>query len=103
MSESTEGVELAPLQRAILDENTLYQLFFDIAQAAQVIDIVVKLGPTAHAPQNERPSLEQARQRLMHGEVSAIQLRYRYRGSEWWDTLLQTPLGIELVRIEHRP
>jgi hypothetical protein len=97
-----EPIELAPLQRAILDEATVDQLFFDIAQRAQLVDIVVKLGATTHVPHHERPTLDEARRRLLEEEVAAVQLRYRYGGSEWWDTLLRSPHGIEIVRIEHR-
>jgi hypothetical protein len=29
-----------------------------------------------------------------------VQLRYRYRGRQWWDTLLRTEDGVRIVRIE---
>jgi hypothetical protein len=81
---------------AILDHATLAQLFADIEGAAELIDVRRKGGPEAHASAS---TLADAAEALRHGE--AIQLRYRWGGAEWWDTLMATSTGVRLVRIQH--
>jgi hypothetical protein len=93
------ALDLPPLQRALLDEATLNQLFLDVAEAAELIDIAIKRGDEMHATE-EPPSLEQARDALVRGKAFGVQLRYRYRGTEWWDTLMRTEAGVCLVRFE---
>ena len=41
-----------------------------------------------------------ARDRLKAGDVRGVQLRYRYAGREWTDTVLRVPGGYRLVRME---
>jgi hypothetical protein len=47
-------------------------------------------------------SLAEALEQLSSGTALGAQLRYSYKGADWWDTLLRTPNGFRLVRIEHR-
>jgi hypothetical protein len=47
------------------------------------------------------PSLELARNALAAGVASAVQLRYRFGGQEWWDTLVRIEGGVRLIRISH--
>ena len=39
-------------------------------------------------------------QLLTQGRVQGVQLRYRYRGVEWWDTVMRTSDGYRLVRMQ---
>ena len=94
-----EGIPLPDLQDQEIDENTVRQLAFDIESAAQLIDIRYKGGATAHAVR-AKPSLADAIAALLERRVASVQLRYRYRGRQWWDTLLRTEDGVRLVRIE---
>jgi hypothetical protein len=94
-------VPLADLQDAILEPETLRQLLFDIETQAQLIEIRVKGGATAQASAGVR-TLSAARSLLESGGVLGVQLRYRWRGFEWWDTLMRSAAGIRLVRIQHR-
>jgi hypothetical protein len=47
-----------------------------------------------------RPSLEAAL-RVLRERTASVQLRYRHRGEEWWDTLMPSGSGIRLIRISH--
>lgn len=95
-----QGFELPPLNEAILDRPTLEQLFLDIGAHTQLLDVAIKGGAREHA-REVSPDLHTARQLLIDGAVRALQLRYRYDGKEWWDTLIVTPEGVKLVRIGH--
>ena len=90
---------LPALQDALLDGDTLDALFRDLAGLVELQEILLKGASRSHAL--ERPvSLEEARAALAEGAVVGAQIRYRYQGSDWWDTLLRTPQGIRLVRIQ---
>jgi hypothetical protein len=92
-------VPLADLQDAILEPETLGRLLFDIETQSQLIEILVKGGATAQASAGVR-TLAAARELLESGSVLGVQLRYRWRGYEWWDTLIRSAAGIRLVRIQ---
>jgi hypothetical protein len=91
-----------PIHEALLDEATVSQLFFDIDAAGELIDIAFKSpGARRAAPAPGAASLADAQRALTCGEVAAVQLRYRFRGEEWWDTLVRTGAGVRLIRISH--
>jgi hypothetical protein len=97
--------EIAPLpdlQDAVIDEATLDQLFFDIAQGAELLAIVYKGTAGAADAALAPPDLAAARGALRGDRVLGVQLRYRHAGVEWWDTLLRTARGVRLVRIAQR-
>jgi hypothetical protein len=98
MSESPENIALPDLQSSALDPETLEQLFFDLSQLAEVLDVRLKAAPTARA-NPVAPSLEDARLALVQGQTLAAQIRYRFRGVEWIDTLMKTAEGVRLVRM----
>jgi hypothetical protein len=96
MNTSTEA--LPPLQDALLDGACLLALFRDLSGLVEIDEILLKDGPQSRAV--EQPlSLEEARAALEQGRAMGVQIRYRYQGSLWWDTLMRTPHGIRLVRI----
>jgi hypothetical protein len=100
----TESYPLPPLHRAILDLDELAALCSDILGCAELID--VQLRAQRHAMQQDAPrhgadALAHAHGLLARREVLGAQLRYRFEGLEWWDTLMWTPQGLSLVRIAH--
>lgn len=96
------ATSVTPVQEALLDEATTSQLFFDVAQAAELVDVVYK-GPGARRADPvtaaSTPTLADAQRALASGH--AVQLRYRFGGEEWWDTLVRTTAGVRLIRISH--
>lgn len=98
-SEASELV-LPPVQEAILDEATLDRLFFDVAHGAELVEVVTKGGAEAYAGEPGAPDLSRAREALRSGRAFGVQLRYRFGGTEWWDTLMRVPGGVRLVRID---
>jgi hypothetical protein len=101
MSTVPENPPLPQLQNAVLDAETLEQLARDLTSFAQVDEVLLKGGSTAMTS-GRSVSLAEALEALRQGRVLGVQVRYRYDGTSWWDTLLRTPQGIRLVRIEHR-
>jgi hypothetical protein len=98
MSESAESIALPDLQSSTLDAETLDQLFFDLAKLAEVLDVRLKAAATARA-NAAAASLEDARLALVQGQTLAAQVRYRFQGVEWIDTLMKTADGVRLVRM----
>jgi hypothetical protein len=91
---------LPELQDALLDAPTVEQLFLDIRHASELLGVSLKGGAEARASElASSDPLAHAQEALRQGSVLGVQLRYRHRGREWWDTLLRVSGGVRLVRI----
>jgi hypothetical protein len=98
MSAALENAPLPQLQDAHLDAETLEQLARDLASFAQVDEVLLKGGSMAMTS-GKSVALAEALEALRQGRVLGVQIRYRYDGTSWCDTLLRTAHGIRLVRI----
>lgn len=92
-----EGPPVPSMWQADLDPAALDQLFADLAAEAEVLSILGKGGPRNYAS-SEPLTLAAAYDRLTSGEITGVQLRYRFDGSEWADTLLWTGSKYRLIR-----
>lgn len=91
-------MHLPDLQDTNLDPPTADTLFADLASCTQVLSIVPK--PASGFAANKSISLPAARTGLRDGSFRAVQIRYRFEGREWCDTLMATTGGgMRLVRI----
>ena len=89
------SLPLAALTTAELDAATLATLFSDIATLTSVDTVLVKGAATAYAG---AAGLEEARRRFAGGALG-LQIRYRWQGEAWWDTLVRLGDGrTRLVR-----
>jgi hypothetical protein len=95
---SLDPLRLPPLQQTVLDVATADALFRDLAACADILAVIPKHGPRQHST-HDVTTLEQARTRLSAGLLLGVQIRYRYQGETWCDTLLRRPAGLTLVRI----
>jgi hypothetical protein len=93
-----EAIELPPLTDVLLDDAQLAELAFDLEHAAELLDVALRPLGARRAASAARPSLSAALAALA-ARTASVQLRYRYRGEEWWDTLLPGGAGVRLVRI----
>jgi hypothetical protein len=91
--------KLPPLWQATFDESTLDRLFVDLESAAEVLSVQAKADPRAYAPAGPL-TLAAAWERLAARAVRGVQVRYRYDGDEWTDTVLCVPGGYRLVRMQ---
>jgi hypothetical protein len=89
----------APLQDALLDDAQIGELLFDIAHAAQVVGVTLRPLGVRRADPCEH-TLDGATAAL-RARTASVQLRYRFRGEEWWDTLIPAGSKTRLVRINH--
>lgn len=83
---------------AILDSELFDKLFVDFEALAELMGVVVKTGQTALAPEAVQMHWGDAKHAVLAG--AAVQLRYRFDGKEWWDTLMPHVGGVRLVRME---
>lgn len=94
-----DAVELSEIYDQEIDEATLEQVLFDIGAAAELIAVMIKGGPRSNA-HGGAPDLAAARAALSAG-AHGVQLRYRFEGREWWDTIMRTAGGrLRIVRTE---
>lgn len=97
-----ETPPLPELHHGELDAATVRQLFADLAAHAEMMEIIPKHG-RGHVEESPPVlGLEQAAAMFEGGGLRGLQLRYRYAGEVWWDTLLPgSGGGCRLVRIRH--
>lgn len=86
---------MSPLTTADLDPATLAALFADLADLTEIDEVLIKGATSSHAG---TAGLAEARLALDSGAARAIQIRYRWAGQAWLDTLMRTPGGVRLVR-----
>lgn len=88
------SIPLTRLTRADLDPETLEALFNDLSTQVEIDTVLIKGDTTTRAAVG---GLAEARKALADG-ARAIQIRYRWQGEGWFDTLMRTAGGIRLVR-----
>ena len=99
---SEPDLALPPVHIAEIDHDKLRELFADVEALGERVEIVLKRTSEAHVERVACVSLAEALEQLSSGTALGAQLRYSYEGADWWDTLLRTPDGFRLVRIQHR-
>jgi hypothetical protein len=98
-----EPVIFPELNESTLDRATLMQLMNDLNHHAEVLDVLEK-GTSKQRTDGRSVLIEEAFQKLSAGQISGVQIRYRWDDSEWRDTLLfQAPGMVRLVRIKIEP
>lgn len=86
------------LVRKRLDAEGVEAHFRVLAATAQQVEIRVKGGATRQSDATTE-SLEQVGQRLLAGEILAVQIRF-FADDDWWsDTVMQANDGFRLVRM----
>lgn len=93
-------IDMPDVHQADIAPETLDELLRDVEVAAELLGVTVKGGPRRRAA-DAPVSLAEARQLLTRGSVRGVQLRYRYEGVQWWDTVLRTDGGYRVVRVRH--
>ncbi len=88
------------LNQADLDFATTEQLFHDIAELTEIVEIIPKQDKNQKVAPTSL-TLDEARALLFNGNLRGLQIRYDYQGYQWWDTLMAKQNGFRLVRIAH--
>ena len=76
-----------------LDDSQVAQLLADIVVCTELTEILPKFAVQQRVPDTASATLAQA--------GNGSQLRYRYDGADWWDTLMQDGQRYHIVRIRH--
>jgi len=98
--EPNEDAPLPELNDQVLATSELAALFRDYRECPlEEVEIVLKRG-SGHVAPHVPPTLLEAEQMLLDREVRGVQIRYRYQGNQWCDTLLPVQAGVRLVRIQ---
>jgi len=90
---------LPDLHDAVIDRATLWQLADDIESHTELLDVRQKGGAARRADPGD-VALRDAFRALETGVVFGVQVSYRFDGDEWRDTLMKTPQGIRIVRMQ---
>ena len=93
--------ELPALHTTLLDMVQVEQLLRDIEACTEIVEILPKLAAQGRVPDVAGVTLADARELLASRAVRGIQLRYRYEGADWWDTLMLAGDRFRVVRIRH--
>ena len=92
-------IDFPELRQAVLDRETLARYFRDLREATEILGVRVK-GAAQEQTDGRDVGLKRARELLETQAVLGMQVRYRWRGALWWDTLIRKSGGIELTRVQ---
>lgn len=98
----TDGPPVPLMVEGVIDTVTLRRLFADLVAAATLMGIREKGSPTGYTSVGT-VTADVALTRLLSGETRAVQVRYRFGGHEWSDTILALPPAqFRVVRCRHQ-
>jgi hypothetical protein len=100
-AEEAGALKLPDLNQATLDLPGVEALLRDIAACTQVTEIIPRAAAQGYVTDGVALTLADACRLLEERAVRGLQIRYRYDGADWWDTLMVLPEGWRLVRIRH--
>ena len=96
----TDGPPVPLMTKGLINTETLRQLAADLKVAAEVLSIREKASAATQSAQDE-VSLATCIDHLLKGYIRAAQIRYRYAGNEWTDTITATYDEFHVVRCRH--
>ena len=99
--EDNQPPKLPDLNQATLDWPGVETLLRDIEACTEITEIISKFAAQGYVPEADTVTLADARRMLSGRSVRGLQIRYRYEGAEWWDTLMVVGQEYRLVRIRH--
>lgn len=98
--EFAEGPPVPLMTEGLIDAETLRQLAADLEAGVEVLGVREKEALGAQSTPDE-VSLAGAIDRLLTRAGRAAQIRYRYAGQEWTDTIMAMKDGYRVVRCRH--
>jgi len=97
-----DGPAVPLMVEGLLDAAMLNQLCFDLQSYAEIIMVQEKSSPSTYTD-SEPLKLEAAVHRLQNLLTRSVQVRYKFEGWEWTDTILAFQTGFRVVRCRHDP
>lgn len=92
-------IEFPEMVEENIDISTLMTLVSDLTNVAHIEQVIVKGGEFELASQGDI-SLPDAVELLLDKKVRGVQIRYRWDNIDWFDTLLNAPQGVKIVRVK---
>jgi hypothetical protein len=92
------SLEIPELEVVTLDRAGVERVFVELAFETTVLGVLVK-GGTSERARAEAPSLGAARELMLAGEATGLQIHYVHLGVEWWATLMRATGTIRFVRV----
>lgn len=92
------SIPLARLTTADLDAATLAALFSDLSTLVEIDEVLIKGDALGYAGADAGATGLAEAQRALADGARGVQIRYRWAGAGWLDTLLRSPGGVRLVR-----
>ena len=86
------------LQQQVLDAATFDQYQAELDHLCEIFEVKVRTRSARSEPQSTA-TVTDALGELRNGTASGVQIRYRYAGQLWLDTLLPWAAGTRLTRI----
>lgn len=105
--ENHDGLDLSklpPMREAMLSREQVGELFTDIQQLATDVFLMQRASREARASAGKVATAAEtiaAKDSLVSGKITRLQVRYRWMDSAWIDTFESRPEGFRLVRICH--
>lgn len=97
---ASDAIKLASLNEASLDWDELDCVLADLDDFANVLSIMGKEAGHENTPQDRVfAGIVEARDLFVAGTLVALQIRYEFADSTWFDTLMREPTGARLVRM----
>ncbi|MFN8610858.1 MAG: hypothetical protein U0931_25170 [Vulcanimicrobiota bacterium] len=94
--------DLPQLTQGDLDDQALRNLVEDLSTLAEILEVRVK-GSSEERAENSTLQLKQAVAAMKLGRVQGVQVRYRWEGAEWFDTLMRTGATVRVIRMKIEP
>ena len=95
------SLEIPELEVVTLDRAGVERVFVELAFETTVLGVLVK-GGTSERARAESPSLGTAREVMLAGEATGLQIHYVHLGVEWWATLMRAAGSTRLVRVRRQ-
>lgn len=97
----SEPLAMPELHEGTMDALRLAVYEAELAESAQVESVQLKGGSEVRARDGGGGGgdLAEAFAALQQGQVRGIQVRYRFEGEPWWDTVIALGAGFRLVRV----
>lgn len=92
---------LPEVLEGLLDAHALSEYLSDLEMCAEGLTMSLKSGATLNSGEHRtgNAAIEELRQHLASASPPRAQVRYRFDGDAWLDTLIPGPDGVRLVRV----
>ncbi len=89
-------LEWPEMRSTVVDDADVEGFFSELSLETRVIGVLIR---GAAITVSDLPTLREARDLLLSGRATGVQIRYVHLGAEWSDTIMRTGAGLRMVRV----